>query len=569
MLSTYKKYTRSLYRWFVSSAWTTAILILPIAVFFVYFFVFRYNIPWFDDFENIPYFLDSFLRAPSFSAKMLALLRPNNEHRVVYARLVTLGQFFLTGKLNFGHLMLWGNAALVVMFYLIYRALRRHEGQTRPTLVGMLPVPLLLFSAQMYLMTFTAVFTLQYLSIIMLAMLTFFALAANKRVGFGVAAGLGVLASFSMGNGLLVWPVGAAMLLLQRRWVALGLWLLIGGLSGYFYFLGYPVQQGNAEGFTYVMQHPFQTLAGFIILVGNAFDVFPTLPIQYRVYPPFLAGLILLAGLSYWMIHTLFRRPKNTSFLDTFLFGCLLFLLATFGLFALFRIRFNFEMVVHLSYRVYALTLCALACVLLFSRLPETSRARIWPAVWIFFVVLNVYSYFTYIPLAIERRQSMQGLTFNQLRSHIGLGGERNSALADYITNLLVLMNERGWYRLPDPAIEAGEQTVLAPVTGPVLRAGLTIQRQGDYILISNTDPTYEVAYGTGTYVVLKSNTHTYLMFAGEKYPVGTNPWRVQPGFRTAIPIKMVQPGHYRVGLFRTAPGRSNCQFTNQFVDVD
>ena len=562
-------YIARLYRWLLVSPSTPILLVLPIVAFFVYFFAFCYNIPWFDDFENIPYFLDRFLTAPSFGQKMSALLRPNNEHRVVYARLVTLGQYFVTGGLNFSYLMLWGNGALLVIFYLIYRALRQHEGQVKPALVGLLPVSLLLFSAQMYLMTFTAVFTLQYLSIIMLAMLTFFFLAANRPFSLPLAILLGMLSTFSMGNGMLVWPAGVGMLFIQRRWSALGLWLLIGALGIYFYFYDYPVQQGNADGFVYVLAHPLQTLAGFVILVGNAFDIFPTLPITYRVYPPFVAGLVLLAGLGYWLLKTLFIRERSTSFLDVFSFGCLLFLLATFSLFALFRIRFNFEMVVHISYRIYALTLCSLACVLLFSRLSAAARMRLWPLVWFFFLALNLFTYYTFLPRATERRLTMKGLTFNQQHSNIGLGGSRNSALADYISNLLSMMKQRGWYSLPNPAITPHEQLLLEPVSAPTSPMTLQVEQRPDYIVVSNNEPDYQVGYDTGTYIILQSEQHTYLMFAGKKSPLGYKPWAVEPGLYSAIPVQMLQPGHYQLGLFRTTPDHASRQFINQFIDVN
>ena len=39
--------------------------------------------------------------------------------------MVVLGQYWLTGGLNFAGLMLWGNLGLVLIFWLLYNALRR------------------------------------------------------------------------------------------------------------------------------------------------------------------------------------------------------------------------------------------------------------------------------------------------------------------------------------------------------------------------------------------------------------------------------------------------------------
>ena len=570
-----------LYRLLASPPLTWLLLLLPIAAFFVYFFALRYNIPWFDDYENIPYFLDRFLTAPTFADKMTALLRPNNEHRVLYARLVVLGQYFLTGGLNFGNLMLWGNLALVLIFFLLYRALRWQERASGVALVGLLPVPLLLFTAQNYIMTFTAIFSLQYLAIITLVMLTLFVLTANRPLNLGLALGLGLLSTFSMGNGLLLWPAGAGVLFIQRRWLALGIWLGVGAVGIYLYFRGYPMQQGNEEGFTYVVQHPLQTIAGFLIFAGSVFDLFPALPQNFRYYLPFAAGLMLVAGLAYWLVQTLFSIQKSTrpdhpgrfagaipSRFDAFVFGCLLFLLANIALIALFRFRFNFGLSIHITYRIYSLTLGSVALVLLFSRLSQARRIRVWPAIWVFFFGMSCLSYATYLPEVVEFRKQRQGLVFNQIHNDVGLGGTRNSNLARFISDNTALMHKRGWYRLPDPAITPDEKRLMAPVDTTLKVVPLRIDYPPEYIVVSSDEPGYTAGLNTGTYVVMKSDRRTYLLFAGKNRPLTVRPWRVAPGFSAPMPIALMQRGRYRLGLFRTHSDNSTVEFTNQFIDV-
>lgn len=557
-----------LYRLLATPPLTIVLLLLPIAGFFVYFFALRYNIPWFDDFENIPYFLNRFLDASSFSEAASALIRPNNEHRVVYARLVVLAQYLLTGGLNFANLMLWGNAGLVLIFYLLYRALRIQEPDQQTARIGLLIAPLLLLTAQTYIMTFTAIFSLQYLTIITLVTLTLFVLATEKLSSFIGAIGLGLLSTFSMGNGLLLWPAGACMLFVQRRWMLLGIWIVAGAVGGYLYFLGYPVQQGNAEGFSYVLKHPLQTLAGFLIFAGSPFDLLPTLPEKHRFYLPFIAGSILVTGLGYWLIKTLFSPRKNDSFFETFVLGCLLFLLVNIGLIAFFRLRFYFGMALHIPYRIYALSLWAVASVLLFSQLSKSARIRFWPLIWGLFLGLNLFTYYTYLPEAIERRKHMQGLTFNQLHSDIGLGGSRNSNLANYISNLITLMAKRDWYHLPDPAITPDERKLLSPVKNTVAVRPMSIKRDGDYIVVASDEPNYTVGLSQGVYLVMKSDQHVYLLDAMRKRPASFKPWQIEPGFFTPMPIYMMQPGRYRLGLFRTYSDHSDLAFGNQMVDV-
>lgn len=569
-----------LYRLLASPPLTWLLLLLPVAAFFVYFFTLRYNIPWFDDFENIPYFLDRFLTAPTFADKMTALLRPNNEHRVLYARLVVLSQYFLTGGLNFGNLMLWGNLGLVLISFLLYRVLWGQERASGVALMGLLPVPLLLFSAQNYIMTFTAIFSLQYLAIITLVMLTLFVLTTGRPLNLGLALALGLLSTFSMGNGLLLWPAGAGVLFIQRRWPALGIWAGVGALGVYLYFLGYPIQQNNQEGFAYVVQHPLQTIAGFLIFAGSVFDLFPTLPQNLRYLLPFAAGLVLVSGLVYWLVQTLLSVRKSTrsdqpgrfagatpSRFDAFVFGCLLFLLANIALIALFRFRFHFGLAIHITYRIYAMTLWSVALVLLFSRLSQAGRVRVWPAIWVFFLGLNGLTYATYLPEVVEFRKQRQGLAFNQSHNGVGLGGTRNTALARFISDNTALMRNRNWYRLPDPAITPDERQLTAPVS--LTKAiPLRIDYPPDYIVVSSDEPGYAIGLNTGIYVVIKSDRHAYLLFAGKNRPFTARPWRVAPGFSAAVPIGLMQRGRYRLGLFRTHPDHSTVEFTNQFVEV-
>jgi hypothetical protein len=566
------------YRLLARRPLTLALLLLPIGAFFVYFFALRYDIPWFDEYESIPDFLQRFLAADSFVGKMEALLKPNNEHRLAYARLVVLGQYLLTGGLNFAGLMLWGNLGMVLIFWLLYSALRRaddpsaHTLTPRPlgdkALIGMLPVVLILFTAQNYLLTFTALYTLQYLAIIMLAMLTLYILTTDRLLHFSLALPMSVFSTFSMGNGLLLWPAGAAVLFVQRRWAALGVWLATGAVSGWLYFLGYPVQQGNANGFTYVLEHPVKTLAGFLIFAGSVFDLFPILPVEPRSYLPLVLGFALMVGLTYWMASVVIRREKATSFFEVFLLGCLLFVLANIGLIAVFRIRFYFGMVLHSSYRTYSLVLWAIACILLFSRLPDVWRVKVWPGLWLMFLGINVLTYGTYIPEAIERRKHMQAMTFNQRYSDIGLGGTRNTYLARYITNLTKLMHDRGWYDLPNPTITPDEKRLLGSADRSVPTEPLQITQRPDYIVVDNHDANYQLGINMATYLVLKSDKHTYLVLAARIRPQGRRFWRVMPGFTAAMPTAIVQPGRYRIGLFRTYPDHTQTQFTDRFVDV-
>jgi len=263
----------------------------------------------------------------------------------------------------------------------------------------------------------------------------------------------------------------------------------------------------------------------------------------------------------------LFRTKKNASPFDAFVFGCLLFLLANIALIALFRLRFSFGLTLHIPYRVYALALWSVSLVLLFSRLPEPARVRVWPTVWGLFLGLNGLTYATYLPEVIEYQKHKQGLTFNQIHNDIGLGGSRNSNLARFISDLTALMHKRGWYELPNPAITPDERELTATV-GTAEAVPLRVDYRPGYIVVSSDEPNYSVGLNAGTYVVMKSDRYTYLLFANKNKPLTIRPWRVMPGFSALMPIDLMQRGRYQLGLFRTHPDHSVVQFTNRFVEV-
>lgn len=574
------------------------LLVSPIAVFFVYFFTLWYDIPWFDEYESITFSLQQLLDADTLGGKLDALFRPNNEHRIVYAKLVVLVQYWLTGGLSFKGIMLWGNLGLVLIFWFFYRttqtiqALSLHQSIStdhsrftfqafspstahRNALALLLPVPLILFTAQNYLLTFTAIYTLQYLGIIVLVMSTYYVLALNKPGAFVASLGLGALATFSMGNGILLWPCGLAILVIQRRWQWLSIWVVFGAICTWLYFRSYPVQQGNAEGFSYVLEHPLQTLAGFFIFAGGMFDFFPAWPLKRRAVLPFVMGIIIIGIVSYWLVRVLFRKREShsstPSHFETFLTGVALFVLANMVIIAVFRIRFYFGMVLHSSYRTYTLVLVAVAYLALMSLLSPIQQKRWIPRLWGVFLFVSVLSYFTYVPEAVQRRKHMQGLTFNQIHNQIGLGGTHGSRLAGWINELDSTMRVRNWHTLPNPAITPDEVKIRQPHTIPIQPIPLRINDQPDYVTIESDEPGYKVGLNQGTYVVFwprNNDRQAYLMFAERRKPPGINPIARPNGWLASMPKAILPPGRYSIGLFVTKPEAARVIRLDKQVDI-
>lgn len=544
------------------------LLLLPIVGFTVYFFLYRLDIPWFDDFESIPYFLQRFVDARTGAERWEALLRPNNEHRLVYARLVVYLYYLVTGTISFQNLMLIGNAGLLVILFLFYRSIQR---------AGMpwwylLPVPFLLLTAQNYLLTFTALYALQYLAILMLVLLALYQLANNTRTSYGIAMALAVFSTFSMGNGMLVWVAGVVVLFYQKQWLRMAGWSVVAAASVALYFYGYPVQQGNQDGFAFFLTHPLQVIQGFFVYTGSLFDLIPGWSLDQRTYLPLLMGTLIIGFLAYWSIRLLFFDKSRPTHWNAFLLGCVVFLVVNTLIVALFRTRFGFMMVLWSTYRTYILVLSAVVYLIIIGAQRPIVRAQWVPALLIVAMAVNLISYITYLPEVSQRRNQMQAQAFNQRYNQLGLGGSRTAdGLADFIVQCLNTMQQRGWYQLPPSTITAAEKNLLTTrlASAQMTPATMTIHDQADYIMVSTKHGDYTPSWSKGLYLVAKSDRRTYLITVLQNPPAGRNPFRNGPGFTAPIPKQLIQPGRYSLGLYYVDNSRGSIHYTNQTIAID
>ncbi|GAB3250449.1 hypothetical protein GCM10027347_08230 [Larkinella harenae] len=545
-----------------------SLLMVPILGFVFFFFRYSLNVPWFDDFESIPYFLQRFLDLPTWSEKAEALLRPNNEHRVVYARLVVGIYYLLTGTINFKAYMIVGNASFLVILFLFYRSLRRAS----LPLWYLLPVPFLLFNAQNQMLTFTALFSLQYLAIIMLVFLSVYQLARNTQVGFGLGILLAFLTTFSMGNGMLVWPAGLVVLFYLRVWSRLAIWGALMVIAIFLYFYGYPVQQGNSEGFAFLVEHYLQIFSGFFVYVGSVFDLVPLWPLMWRSMLPEVAGFIMVGFLGFWSFQRLFRDHRPPTHWNAFFLGCIVFLICNAGIVALFRTRFGFGMMLWGSYRAYAMVLAAVTYLIFVGnyRNSENLLVRWIPVFLVTAVAINLTSYVFGIPMAAENRQLNRAKAFNQRYNQTGQGGSYQTPLGDFIAQNVDVMRERGWYELPNPSIIAGEQNLLKATSAPADSSNWAVLDGVKFISVDSRDTVYPPDYAGTVYLLLQSDRRTYVWGTTKRRPSEQNPLAVTPGFRSAVPKSIMQPGKYRLGVFEIRPnGQAAVRYTDHFATVE
>ncbi len=254
-------------------AWTLAMV--PALVLVLYVALYAVNGPEWDHVNSAEIF-DRWDRG-EFTFEYL--FRQHNEHRKAAPRLVILG----LGKLtrwdnraeNFMHLALMAGTALI-----LFAAFRRDAALTdsRPrALLWFVPVAWLLASPRSYDALLGDGFP-HYLSIIAFAG-ALCALAFSRPSARALAAAIayGLVASFSISNGLLVWPIGLLLLLADARvdpprgftWRRALIWGAAGAITITAYFHGYK-DPGNHSSPRFLLEHPSIALRHFLAVNGSS-----------------------------------------------------------------------------------------------------------------------------------------------------------------------------------------------------------------------------------------------------------------------------------------------------------
>ena len=87
---------------------------------------FSVNVPWFDDFDPFPDFLNQWRKAENVTEHIQLILKPNNEHRMVFGKIATLLGYWATGTLNFTYLHLIGflfTLGTVGIFFKVFKSI--------------------------------------------------------------------------------------------------------------------------------------------------------------------------------------------------------------------------------------------------------------------------------------------------------------------------------------------------------------------------------------------------------------------------------------------------------------
>jgi hypothetical protein len=205
--------------------------------------VFR-NAAYWDEIETVLDFLLKLHASNSSYDTFSQLFALSNEHRMVTSRLIVAVGYWLTGTVNFNVLsaigvsFLFGTCAILIAT----------AGTTLRRLQLTVLLAFTLFQLQHFENFFWSGSSIDHFQVVTLAVATLAAAAHGSRGGMFLAGGAAFLATFTLAQGILVWPMVALVLALDRRWRHLGIWGAFALFSLGTFFTGFRTNAGHAIG---------------------------------------------------------------------------------------------------------------------------------------------------------------------------------------------------------------------------------------------------------------------------------------------------------------------------------
>jgi hypothetical protein len=174
------------------------------------------NIPLHDDFDAALNFTNNFIHTGTAEGRVKLIFAQHNEHRIVFTRLIFLGNYYVLHGINFRYCIILGNLGwvlTVVMLTLIFHRI------FRLSLLQLLPIPFCLLSFTHSANMFFATSSLAIYWFILFSVAFLYCLSRFKFFGLCV---LFPVALFSFGGGVLLYPLGNLFLAARKRWKLAG-----------------------------------------------------------------------------------------------------------------------------------------------------------------------------------------------------------------------------------------------------------------------------------------------------------------------------------------------------------
>jgi hypothetical protein len=548
--------------------------LISILTFVVMLFTYAVNVPWMDDTEAFPDFLGRFLELKNFDERLWLMFKPNNEHRIIYAKLMNLLHYALTGTLNMRTLTIVSNITLLGILWIFWRVIKE---QKLPAYY-FLPVPFLLLHPQYYLTSLWTITGFQYQPVIFFGLLGVYLLSKNTLLTFCGAVLAVFFDSFTMSNGLFYWMVGFVILALQGRYKMLGIWVIFTLATFKLYFYKFDTK-ANDQGFQYFFQRPHESFFGFFTHLGGSFDFQTLSPILIRSVAPTIAGFILIGISIWWILKGIFPLKNKFSIYmfwsklqvkfnaepsNYIILGCFLFLVINAVVIAILRPRFGYFVMIVGNYKIYPATMLVVVYLMLLTGWLKFAKSP-KPFNWILIVSVVFYlmSYIKFLPEVHERRKDLLVRAFNQEHNQIGFGPIVGSDFDRYVQTAMSRLIPTGIYQYPKTIFTDSEKEILSEFPDNQL-IKVEILKINNEVFVVSKDLPMGNGINDGVYLLLKSSKKTYIIYQRRNI-LGY----FKKEIALQIPPQYLIPDTYQIGIFWVNGDTKKVFNANQSIEVN
>lgn len=560
-------------------SWLFWVVALGIVVAYLcYINAYAVNIPISDDYDLVRIKYTLLTQKFSWWQKIQLLLEPENDHRILIPRTIALTDYAIEGFINYRTLIGIVNGSLlgILGFWLVSFFKKGLQNWY------FIPVLLWYLTPFVFDVTLWGINGMQHTTLNLLVFVSLYLLAYHPQpLPSLLALLLAFAATFTNGNGFLVFPAGITMLVLAQNWKKSAWWALAMIVALTAYFLNYKVGQATQ---VVLSGRFFQNLmVSFAALSGGWMAAFKGNSQALLLWGAFGAGLLSLIGLTAWLAgQTILAPYQSGRNKPNFWVGIFMFTVMTIGIIAVSRGGRDVYSVFTSRYSLYPLHLLTLTYLALLTW-------KIIPAQWlsrfalIFGVVFALMSYYQYQIDMDVRRRSLVADHYNW-RHHRKLITHFRSELADFFTQPAY---DKGIYRFTDFPLSEAENAINAPAdTSEFKKIDLRLstnvkaidyfgypQKVAQFTLENQSVLQPERGQG-GVYLVLKSpENNTYLLptwpIQGGKRQFFTTGSVYKSGFVVSFYNENFVADTYRIGILSLSGPSYSLHYTSQSIQID
>ncbi|MET3128774.1 hypothetical protein ABID42_003893 [Arcicella rosea] len=551
---------------------------------FFYFICYSYSFNFFfqDDYHLLCFVNTTHHSQLSFGDKLKALWSLHNEHRIVFPRL-----FVLIGDYFQGHIDWKVLNTIATLYYLgIFIIFAKFLQQMKLAIWYLVPVAFYIFQpacTENYLWTIS---TLQQVGNIFWAMLLFYTINFFKKKYFWVSILLVIILTFTHGNGLFSFPVVALILIFQKRFKALAIWLSLMIFIAVIYFWGY--QNGQNSNLAGSLSNPVRLLLCFGAFWGSFISV-----ASHSLGTFYLAialGFFVFIILSFFNVKTIYInslylfKKDDKRLVNNYLSNENLFLLASFLFFsitallvALSRSWSGLESsfanrYLHNSYIIFVLFYCGLLCYL------PKFRVLIGNTFLVTGLLFNLFAWYQNFDKIIFQKHLNQSEAYNYQHNKTTI--ENVASFNRNISVILAQSFQNGVSIFPENYLNQPISVISTDNSDVEDKYKVEISKDSSIlldakkaiylpkVLLKNT----QLDYQGQAFVLFKSpkNTYVYPVYhqkSGRRKFLQMNPY-FTAGFYTSVLLDSFEKNTYQIGIVQKINNRIVCHFTKQTIVI-